>query len=124
MTFVVGHTPWNKDKIWNEMRGENNPSKRLSVRKRISEAKKGVPHLNQRGKNHPLWKNGDVGYRALHDWVVRHLGKADVCKSCRENQNRVHWANKSGKYKRDLKDWIKLCVPCHKAYDKGREDNK
>ncbi len=40
------------------------------------------------------------------------------------NKKMIHWANISHKYKRDLDDWIEMCVPCHKAYDKGRSDIK
>src|SRR6185312_1937249 len=29
----------------------------------------------------------------------------------------IHWANISGKYKRDLSDWIALCTLCHTAFD-------
>lgn len=30
---------------------------------------------------------------------------------------KIHWANISRLYKRDLDDWMRLCAKCHKAYD-------
>jgi len=69
-------------------------------------------------ENHPAWKGDDVGYCAKHDWVEKYLGKPTVCWSCGdEEQERYEWANKSGWYKRDLDDWIRLCVSCHRRYD-------
>lgn len=64
------------------------------------------------------YKGGRVGYDALHDWINRWLGKAKVCKFCGEDKKRVHWANKSHEYKRELTDFIPLCVSCHRKYDR------
>ena len=72
---------------------------------------------------HNLWKGNDVGYRALHHWVDRWLGKPDVCEFCRRsglNGRQIHWANKSGNYLRELTDWIRLCFQCHFQYDKEK----
>ena len=30
----------------------------------------------------------------------------------------VPWANRSGRYLRELTDWVRLCAKCHKAYDR------
>lgn len=67
------------------------------------------------------WKGDDVGYHALHAWVEKELGKPDTCEHCgktRLTSRQIHWANKSGKYLRELSDWIRLCAKCHKKYDK------
>jgi len=32
------------------------------------------------------WKGNDVGYSALHDWVKRKLGKADICSNCKSDK--------------------------------------
>ena len=72
------------------------------------------------GKKHRYWKGDNVGYYALHRWVERNLGKPDICEHCGESGlsgKQIHWANKSHKYKRDLNDWIRLCVKCHGIYD-------
>ena len=69
-------------------------------------------------------KKENVGYSGLHMWVRKMLGKPDKCELCRNNKLRhrqYHWASKSRKYKRDLTDWLRLCVKCHKAYDRVLE---
>jgi hypothetical protein len=67
------------------------------------------------------WKGDKVGYEALHRWVSSHKGKPKVCEHCgvvETNNYKIHWANKSHKYFRDLNDWLRLCAKCHKKYDK------
>lgn len=76
---------------------------------------------------HPNWKGEEVGYRALHVWVVKMLGQPKKCEHCLKTDlkfRQYHWANKSHKYKRDLTDWIRLCAKCHKKYDKVYKINK
>ena len=71
-------------------------------------------------KQSPFWKGNEVGYSALHEWVIKKLGQPSKCKHCNQDDlsgREIHWANKSKEYKRDLDDWIRLCVPCHKKYD-------
>ena len=72
------------------------------------------------GKTNPLWKGNRVGYRALHSWVMRQLGKPIKCEFCGKEKTTpksIHWASKSREYKRNLSDWLSLCVRCHKFYD-------
>lgn len=72
------------------------------------------------GKKHHFWKGNGVGMIALHSWVKRKLGCPPKCEKCgfeSKSNHKIHWANKSHKYKRDLNDWIRLCVPCHKRFD-------
>ena len=38
--------------------GKNNPMANPEMRKRVSEAKGGIPHYNQRGEKHGNWKGG------------------------------------------------------------------
>lgn len=67
------------------------------------------------------WKGDKVGYRTLHHWVVKWRGKPKTCEHCGKSNlagRKIQWANKSKKYLRDLSDWIRLCVKCHKAFDK------
>src|SRR3990167_5552471 len=57
------------------------------------------------GENNPNWKGDDVGYFALHSWIDREAGKAIVCQICGSTggkKNGCHWANTSGKYRRDI----------------------
>lgn len=92
-SFGVGHIPWNK--------GRKMPDKK--------------------GKGNHKWKGKDVGYNALHSWVARTLGLPDTCEHCGTSGlfgRKINWANISKKYKRIIKDWKRLCVKCHRIFDK------
>lgn len=115
--------------------GFRNPAygKKRSIEARLktSLANKGNPACGwNKGKKHkietiikmsgrteeksPVWKGDNVGYRALHDWVVSRLGKADGCTNDPQHSaSYFHWANISGEYKRDLEDWQSLCPRCN-----------
>lgn len=85
--------------------------------------KTGMAILHHKGESHYAWKGDKVGYRALHSWIERKLGKPNFCEDCRNgklNSRRYNWANISGKYLRNINDWRRLCVKCHKAFDKKR----
>ena len=71
------------------------------------------------GENIYNWKGEDAGYRALHNWVRRRLGKPTTCSICNNSRNarRLEWSNVSGEYRRDLMDWIQLCSKCHHEID-------
>lgn len=67
-----------------------------------------------------FWKNNWNEYVYLHIWVEKQMGKPKYCKWCGDNSDhRYHWANKSGEYKRDIKDWIRLCAKCHAKQERG-----
>ena len=88
-------------------------------RQQTEDTKKKIGDANRREKN-GMWKGDKVGYYGLHIWVTGHLGRPLKCEHCKKSGlkgRQIHWANKSGEYKRDLADWIRLCVPCHKKYD-------
>ena len=113
------NNPEHNNKIKKEWRRRNGVLEFGSPehRKRASEQMVG----RYSNENHPLWKGDSVGYRDLHLWVERKLGKPVTCQHCRKTGltgRRIHWANKSRKYKRDLDDWLRLCASCHKRYDK------
>lgn len=81
--------------------------------------KKYLPHLNKKSPNvtgdkNKKWKGDAVGYRNIHAWVQRQLGKANKCsKNLSHKATTFHWANVSGDYKRDLSDWRELCPKCN-----------
>ena len=79
------------------------------------------PEIMHKGDTHYAWKGDKVGYFALHSWVRRTLGEPNICQHCNKifpkNSRKLQWANKSGKYFRDLDDWLRLCVSCHISYD-------
>ena len=71
----------------------------------------------QTGEDHYLWKGSEVGYSALHSWLVRSFGKPDKCDDCDTIVGRIEWSNISGNYLRKREDWKKRCVPCHRRAD-------
>ncbi len=85
-------------------------------------------HFNKivkRDKESPNWKGDNVGLTALHNWVERKLGKPKKCEFCGTTKAKFFdWANISGKYKRDLLDWVRLCRSCHAQYDKKEKVKK
>lgn len=78
--------------------------------------------LAKTGEKNNNWKGDEVGYRSLHLWVERKMGRPCNCSSCSKygTGTDMQWANKSGEYKRIITDWIRLCRKCHGAYDKNR----
>lgn len=55
-----------------EMVGDNNPAKRLKVRKKISKAKKGLKCPQFSGDKHPNWKGGKVKSKGY--WHIKKSG--------------------------------------------------
>lgn len=62
------------------------------------------------------WKGNKVKDKALHEWIKRRLEKPEVCQICRKSEPK-QLSNISHLYKRDIKDFQWLCIPCHKKYD-------
>lgn len=89
---------------------------------KIATALRGRKRPDMQGKKHFAWKGELAHYDSLHNWVVRYRGKKKECSHCGLNDSKktYHWANLSGEYKRELDDWVRLCVPCHSKMDKGR----
>ena len=89
-------------------KGENNPSKRIEVRKKISE--------NVSGEKHGQWKGNKVGYKGLHEWIRTHKPKPLFCEDCKKLPPK-NLANLSGEYRRDINDFKWLCCKCHIKLD-------
>lgn len=68
-----------------------------------------------KGREKKKLQKPKVKYSGIHMWARRHL-PAIQCELCGKN-TKLHRANISGKYKRDLSDWKVLCVPCHSEFD-------
>lgn len=79
---------------------------------------KGKKLPQQSGKKHRLWKGDKVSYSALHHWLKRQKGKPVFCSECGLKEGKFEWANVDGKYKRVLEDYVSMCKPCHRKYDK------
>lgn len=82
-----------------------------------------IHHADFSDEKSPMWKGDKAGYDPIHRWIERKLGKPRICRFCktttipRGRKRWFEWANKDHKYKRNLKDWVRLCVPCHRQYD-------
>lgn len=91
---------------------------------KISKSHTGLkkPWSSMPNEKNPGWKGQRVGYRGLHYWVRRYLGKPDRCsnKYCKGVSGYFAWANRDRKYRRSLKDWIMLCGSCHTIADRNR----
>ena len=109
--------------IYKHIKGVNcgfNKGKHWKLSKEI------VIKMSERQKGH-RWALGkkwsykeNLGYRGLHHWVWKMLGKPLKCELCGKTKTTpksIHWANKSGNYFKDITDWISLCASCHKHYD-------
>ena len=101
--------------------GEGNPmfgrKASKATRKKMSESHK------RRLRNHQYTdpKTTKTAYGDVHKWIYRQMGRPQQCNHCGTTEKRMyHWANVSGDYMRDVTDWVRLCVPCHKRYDLGR----
>ena len=71
------------------------------------------------GNKSYLWKGDKVSYFALHHWVKRWKGRIEKCEICgTETAKKYEWANIDHKYRRVLDDYIRVCTPCHRNYDK------
>jgi hypothetical protein len=66
--------------------------------------------------NSPTWKGDKASYFVKHTWINKHYPKKGKCYFCGQKRF-THYANISGKYKRDIKDFVELCVSCHKKFD-------
>lgn len=98
------------------------------TKKKISEAHRGKRRSTAtefKNKNITRYDKagGENKYRRLHIWVEKQLGKPKKCAMCGKDNlvgKHIHWANISGEYRKDVKDWIRLCVRCHYIMDNGK----
>jgi hypothetical protein len=136
----LGKPTWNKgvktgQKVWNKgkkgLQIAWNKGKKYSIEEKIklnltglqlgSKALKGKNRPDITGVKNNMWKGDDAKYVAKHMWIASKLGKPCTCEFCGRTNlkgRQIHWANKDHTYKRDLEDWIRLCVKCHSNYDK------
>lgn len=69
------------------------------------------------GENNHNWKGDNVGYHSLHRWVKKYKIKPKECQHCGKEKKYLELANISGEYKRDINDYVYLCMRCHKIMD-------
>jgi hypothetical protein len=85
-------------------------------RKKFSESHIGL----QSQENHYAWMGEFPSYMAVHLWLRKNFIKPSKCEMCKKDGlsgRKIHWANISGKYKRDRKDYKALCPVCHRVFD-------
>lgn len=120
-----------KFQIWNKGIPHTEEAKRkMSLAKQgckmppLSEGHKKQISIKNSGEGNGMWKGEDVGYVGVHRWVKLNKIKPKLCKSCKKVPP-YDLANISGKHKRDIKDYLYLCRPCHHLFDikHHRRDN-
>lgn len=78
------------------------------------------PRPSTSGEKNHQWKGDKVGYAGVHIWIRKTLGTPSTCEGCGKSGlmgKKIHWANKSGGYLREVTDWMRLCVSCHRKHD-------
>jgi len=91
--------------------GKGNKGKKRSEETRIKISKANT------GKKNWNWKGKQAGSCAMHEWIERNKGKASKYKCEHCNKQAKHWANKKHDYKRNLDDYMALCISCHWIFD-------
>jgi hypothetical protein len=130
-------TPWNKGtkglmKAWNKGRTDLPPSWNSGI-KGVIKANSGTFTKGQMTDDkNPAWKGDAVFYGPLHSWIRKKLGRPNACHQCgnlgevigkKHSRWSIEWANITEKYTRDLKNYVPLCVWCHRTFDCARRDN-
>ncbi len=83
-----------------------------------------------RGVDNKNWGGDNVDYNTIHHGIRRYNGNPKKCEHCGLKGSRpngkwtIHWANISGKYSRSIKDYIGLCVKCHKKQEQEIRNKK
>lgn len=76
---------------------------------------------------HKNYIGNKAKYLARHSYVKRRIGPPKKCEICgikpykTNGKMQIDLSNKSGKYKRSVKDWWYLCKKCHSRYDNRAE---
>jgi NUMOD3 motif len=75
------------------------------------------------GESHANWKDDDVGYKALHDWLRNHWpeGIPKYCSVCGLEKDlelcNISPTPNPKTYNRDFKNWFFACNLCHRRTD-------
>ena len=113
MKFKKGQTPWNKGKKTTEEAKEKQRQAKLKNPTKYWLGKNRIELRNEES----LKRTDESKYVMVHRWINKTFGKPNKCESC-GIEKLVQWSNKDHKYKKERKDWQKLCPKCHKNYDK------
>lgn len=128
----LGHANYCSIVCFNKSRRGKIP-KNLSIAQKNSPLQKGKCPFIFKGKDHWNWNENNPSYRAVHQWLYQTYGNANKC----ENPNCIYprkdrrgnmmvkpkqyqWANITGVYSRDIRNFKQLCSSCHKLFDLGQ----
>ena len=73
------------------------------------------------GRKNPMWKGDRVSHKPLHAWVRRRMQPTEFCEYCHKKKP-IDLMNVTGKYTRELINWLFACRSCHMKRD-GRIHN-
>lgn len=84
--------------------------------------------ISRRANKNPNWAGNKVKYISLHQWIYRNYGVPDKCEidGCKYPKQgssylitrpTLQWANITGIYDRDRKNWKMMCRSCHAKFD-------
>lgn len=109
--------------------GDKNPAKKPGVGEKISKAKKGKPHLNQRRENHPNWGGDEtleherirrrIEYKIWRQTIfLRDNWTCQKCKTKGSELNVHHIFNFAdfSDLRISIDNGITLCKNCHKTF--------
>lgn len=77
-----------------------------------------------RGKRNAMWQGNDVSYNRAHGRIdALKGGKKGTCEECK-TQRYTEWAflGPNGEYSLNPDEYRELCVPCHRALDKSKNN--
>lgn len=110
---------WNKKECCSQSCAQKN--RKDNVLNLGIHAKKGAPVPKTAFKKSKTTFKGTLAeYKKLHYQIGLLLGKPTRCEHCNGNYKgrKIDWANKSGEYREEKDDWIRLCKRCHWHHDK------
>jgi len=80
---------------------------------------KTAEHCSNIAKSQVL--DNSTNYNTLHNRVRKLRGTPSKCEHCGTTDKRVyHWSNKDHVDYQNMDNYQRLCVPCHKKYDREK----
>ena len=81
-------------------------------------------HADFSAEKNPNWKGDKVGNCAVHHWIKKLHGFPKKCELCgtTDSTKKYEWANITGKYKRDIENWKRACISCHRKFDHNKPE--
>lgn len=82
---------------------------------------------DNRGVKNGMWAGNEAKYSTVHNWISSKYGKPKKCQNCNgknAKSNYYDWANITGVYDRNIKNYIRLCRSCHISHDRYKKDVK